>query len=514
MKTNARLKTPVFFTQGLLAHMIAVLFASLYFQLVGNAAEWHEAVEQSMGFDSTTVFNLTSAVAILFLLVSFLAKLTWPMRVEEALIIILVWSLIGNLTHDSVLGMHDCHEEGEHDSPHHHHHAEQEKFEANSVKHNATSETLETTSPPPPATDAKEEGGGVMTTIGAVKSASHSFIQSSCGWSMFNIYFSVLCIISALLSFTCETQSYWLSLLFRTLSTFITMLIFLVPIACNRFRLMTVEVLILKITLYNITWNMNRFLRITQGLLFSDYRRGVEIIRKYTPILDQYSRQIIPTSQFRHGRRVPPQALPYHDESTVSDYEEGSEDEETNSSGGGGDYYSRPPRKTVYATDNPANTFSTIEKVHNQWQPLIKELGSHRRRWLTPQPNYPPHPQGPRFDHRPNGPEMPLQTRFEQHAPEQLKNFQRLYTTNRKHGTGAIFSWKNRLYNEGIVYLIDICRTVWILAICPLYLFIVFIFLFGLAYYIQNNVRELGDTGRTLGAMNSLYKNRSSEERG
>jgi hypothetical protein len=40
-------------------------------------------------------------------------------------------------------------------------------------------------------------------------------------------------------------------------------------------------------------------------------------------------------------------------------------------------------------------------------------------------------------------------------------------------------------------YLIDITRTIWILAICPIYLFIVILFILWLLYYIRVNANEL-----------------------
>ena len=46
--------------------------------------------------EKDTWFNIITIVTIIILAISSSMGLTWPMRVEETLIIILIWSLLGN----------------------------------------------------------------------------------------------------------------------------------------------------------------------------------------------------------------------------------------------------------------------------------------------------------------------------------------------------------------------------------------------------------------------------------
>lgn len=568
------LKTHSFFTLGLVAHIAALLFVSLY-AVIGEAGpllsspqpafnghhpssfhnQRHPGGPHIDGGGNETVFSSISIVTIIILYISFTMELTWPMRVEETLIIILLWSLLGNLGAnyfvDQSLG---CDGIGD-DAATFGAHATDDTFQAETHQHQQhhpkeTPVDADESPPPPPSAediDVDTDDEAIIIVKPHVTSpvaAQHvpGFARTHCSWNMFGVYFSLLCIFSSLLSLLCDVKNYYLSVVFKTLSIVITVLIFVVPFACNRFRLMSIEVLILKITLYNIVWNMNRFKRVTEDLIGDNYKKGVEIIQQYqtiyqrieTAVPSPISRPRGPLSNSNNNRQMSPYrqqrprtASPHHqrrDYAFVVDGEQGEEldenrgrsrhpgyDEESDSDGR---YMSRAEQKKrrllheSLNTSNPSALFQLVDTINTNLEPVRRRI-SHRshsagggdRRGEPHPSSSPPHLQQQQH-HRKR-----LLTADEQVAPDQLFNFDALHRTSRRYGASWFFSWKNRYYGERIVYLFDIASTIWILAICPIFLFTVIIFLFWLAYYIRQNMHELEDTNKHIAVMNKLANN-------
>lgn len=493
------LRTHTFFTLGLVAHITALLFISLYAMLTSSG----EINGPSALETNDAVLSSISVLTIIVLYISFAMELTWPMRVEETLIIILLWSLLSNVG-SGLLFDAQC-------QPQYHHagfsadgmpSAQQPPPPPGTAGSHTTVQSLRVTADESPGddidVDTDDESviivkphsgvGGESDPIHANSHPNnhHHGTHANCGnWAMFDIWFSLLCVFSSLLSLLCDTKNYYLSVLFKTLSVCITVLIFLVPIRCNRFRLMSIEVLILKITLYNIVWNMNRFKRITETLIGKNYMTGVALVKRYQTM---YSRIDTAPSPQQQRTTMPvrrPASQQHHDYSdSESDY----------------DYASQKRRRTVstpspqlYADDTnmavPVALFALVDTVQYELDPVRRRL--HKRAREAEQ-RHQPHLAAP------------LISPQERAISEQLANFETLAETNRRYNTAWFASWKNRYYGERIVYLFDIASTIWILAICPIYLFTVVILLFWLAYYIRINMRELEDTSRTVADMTQL----------
>jgi hypothetical protein len=180
-------------------------------------------------------FNFFSILTIFLLYISLTLKFTWPVGIEQTLIIILLWMLIGNMFNSNV-----------HCKPHHPHHHE-----------NETNITL------------IEEH---TTTTGGL--CQH--------W--FSIIYSLLCISTAVFSYLSDIKHYVMSFIFCACSFIsMTLIIFLylyfIPMSCNHFQ-MDLTILILRITLYNTIWNMNRFMRFTETLLEDEYIACINLVSR------------------------------------------------------------------------------------------------------------------------------------------------------------------------------------------------------------------------------------------
>ena len=442
-----RLRTQGYFTVGLVAHIAALLFVSLYSVLSDEPKASYRFEAMHADFDRDMILNYVAVFTIIILYISYALKLTWPMRIEEALIIILIWSLLGNL------GVGYVHHEVSCDEPLDHHH----------------DDPLHPYGAAATAEDVENEGAAVVihtTKDDAVPPQPMSVmaaIRTPCGWSFFNIYFSLLCIVCSLLAFLCDTNSYCFSFLCRAGAMILTILIFLVPIACNRFRLMTIDVLILKITLYNIVWNMNRFKGITENLIGENYAKGIQIIKPYIrPSLSSSSKPR------RNKRR------------TTEDDDDDDEDDE------GVRDYDYDYQDVQLAEKSPDTIFRELTEI----QAGLSKRKQKAARGGNPSPSN--HDK--------------LLTRKDQQKPQQITQFEQLSKTNKRYRSCCFSSWKYLSYKASIITLIDFSRTIWILAICPIYLFTVIVLLAWLAYYIQQNICELDATNKTLTTMRSLHK--------
>lgn len=420
-------KTHHFFTIGLFGHILSILFVGLYGILDESIADVTHFHMESLGFtlERDLIVHAITLLTLVLLYVSFALKLTWPLRIEEMLVIIVIWVWIGNVFDTGGGGGIMC------DSP-----------------------TWWTTAAIPPQ---QQPNDTVVVIASDVVNANlhhlpqphhHPILsQLPCGWSLFGVYFSLVCIGSSLLSFVANTRNYCLAFLFKTLTVLTTVVLFVVPLACNRFRLISTPVLILKLTLYNLAWNMNRFMVDTQCDIVGNYNKAGHII-------EMIGNNTVPSHHTPRRRRV--SHYDNEDDGDDSDTDEDDGDDEEDEIV----HYSDDsrPRRLV-----PINVFRALEKTNRK----ARHLAPTTRRLTI---------------------EQKVHT-------EQLGYFSSLYKTSRKYRPSCFWSWRYRGHDDAVS---DLTRTVWILAICPLYLFVAVIFLFILAYYIRRNQLELNATEKTL----------------
>lgn len=431
-------KTHSFFTSGIFAHIITILFIALYTTLDDMDMASIQIEGIGLILERDMLLHGVTFLALILLYISYTLKLNWSVqRFEESIMILVIWAWLGNITHGSFLiqSVTPCHQMGINE-----------------------------------------------TVVVASDVVNHHPPHEACGgggnWNLFNVYFACLCLFTSIMSFLCDTRHYCLSFFFRTLTVLTTILIFVVPIACNRFRLTSTPILILKVTLYNLAWHMHRYMRDLQGDIVGDYNRATLIMRTYdsvyTSLMTTRVRRL-PASHYMEKQ----QQHRYHYDDSNSEEEDGEEDDDDHHYDDDDDYDEyEEGRRVLRIKRNPLAVFKTLEKTNT----MLKKV-----------------PYSGRKNHK-QGVEP---SRQEQQMPYQITNFTQLYKINRRHRPSCFFSWKNRAYDDRIS---DIARTVWILAICPSYLFVALLFIIGLGYYIRRNVTELESTNKTLSIMEKTLK--------
>lgn len=439
-------KTHHFFTIGLFGHILSILFVGLYGILDESTADLTHFHVESIGFtlERDFIVHGITILTLVLLYVSFALKLTWPLRIEEMLVIIVLWAWLGNVFGAGTTAM--C------DSPFW-------WYTATSTTTTGTAATA-VTQQPPNDTVVVIASDVVNANLHHLHTPPHAhpiFSHLPCGWSLFGAYFSFVCVGSSLLSFVANTRNYCLAFLFKTLTVMTTVVLFVVPLACNRFRLMSTPVLILKLTLYSLAWNMNRFMIDTQNDIVGNYNKAGRIMR-----MTRYDTQ---------SMALRPRASHYEEDSGDDSASENettmnSDDEDYGGDDDDDDDYTAGYRSRRLT---PIKVFRGLDKTNKE----ARRLTPTNRRLTA---------------------EQKIQV-------QQLSYFSGLYKTSREYRPSCFWSWRYRGYDDAVS---DLTRTVWILAICPLYLFVVVIFLFILAYYIRRNQLELHATEKTLVSMEEL----------
>ena len=435
-------KVHTFYTTGIFSHIISILLIALYTTLDNDDTLQFDAIGLTINRETFT--HVITILTLVLLFVSHTLRLAWLLRKEEMLAIIIVWTWIGNVLGDSasLLG----------------HHSPCDLMASLGIH----GETIV-----PQVNETVIIASDVVNHHPSLQPHHHPV----CGWNLFNLYFSILCLFSVLVSFLCQTRNYCLSFFFRTLSLLTSVIVFFVPIACNRFHMTSTPVLILKITLYNIAWNMNRYMIVTQGDISSNYSRGESIMRSYEEV---YWPLINPGTHRRKTSR-------YYDEDSESDTlgsDSSGEEEEDDDD----DY------ETGGHRHNPQKIFKSFEKTNAivRKLPLLDQQQQQQpKRRQDDQQQQVQAPQQRRS-------RMSEEARI---VSTQIQYFRELYRISRRFPS----SWKNSAtYNDR---LSDFARTVWILALCPLYLFVVIPFLILIGYYIRRNLIELSAQRKTLSSM-------------
>lgn len=385
--------------------------------------------------DPQWLVNYFSIIMIILLYISLSLKFTWPIRIEETLIIILLWMLISNTFNTQC---HCC-------------------TTATTTSASATS-----------ANAAPAAAAAATTTTNTVTLTSNETIttattpSSMCQWEWFSIVYSVICIVTAILSFLSDIKNRLIATMVRFSSFALMMFIIFIPVSCNQFRFVDINVLIIKITFYNIIWLMNRYMRFTENVLESEYKKCFDILKDYDITFTKKQKKKSASSNKRENG-------PELDLITAS--------------------------KEELMTLSPRHLFETIQHIGcklNQKDLVFKSDPSKLSTLI-------------RFKNK------KASNNF--NASSQISLIQKIHTIAMCYardlwGTRLI-SWKNNpIYNDLVNYLIDISRTIWILAICPVYLFIVIFFILWLLYYIRVNANELKHVLLIRKVMDIIHENK------
>jgi hypothetical protein len=165
------------------------------------------------------------------------------------------------------------------------------------------------------------------------------------------------------------------------------------------------------------------------------------------------------------------------------------------------------------SVDSPGAIFKSLEQVRN----IITTARKKQKRFEALQrmprgriDNGPVYNNGNDNDN--NNQSSTLVNRYARSASRQMHNFDQLHKVSKKYTKTWCCSWKNRHYNERIIYLVDISRTIWIIAICPfhplLLMFVGLVVIVLLGYYIRIDMGELNDTATAIDRMDETHTSR------
>ncbi len=244
---------------GVLAHLYVLLLVTL-------ASE-----AQLIGVDAQALVNYVALASLIVLIVSRALRWSWPMLLEEALLVLFLWVLLSSL-----LAAHaPC-------------------LTLSSV---ATDATLDTGPPSLPLALLPQQAGDNDTvSVASVAPADDVVVHSldedaavplhtalwghlsgaSCASEPFDQLYSALCVLLALCAFAVDVRHYWLSLLFRGATLLLLVLVAVLPSQCALFSLGDLNVLIVKLTLYNALWFLGHYARMTQQLLGRTYATALD----------------------------------------------------------------------------------------------------------------------------------------------------------------------------------------------------------------------------------------------
>jgi len=198
---------------GFLAHLYIIFSGSLYFALQEELCVYLNVTKE-------TLINYFAFFSIILLLISLSLKLTWPIRIEQALLVLFIWILLRNLI---------------------------------------PKECLCCVSP--------------STAIVA--------LPQHCPWHDFNTFYSILCVIVMVSSFLMNARHRLFSLCFTVLAIVLMIFTSLLPVSCNQLSAANANAHLLKFTLYSIVWFVNRRMRLTEHVLSMQYLKSIRMLYSY-----------------------------------------------------------------------------------------------------------------------------------------------------------------------------------------------------------------------------------------
>ena len=458
---NARLfesiKSYRFLLLCVLAHLYTLLLVSVSGEF--EQQQYHELAITYIALGSVLALGLSRAM-----------RWSWPLFIEDTLIIIFVWALlsvlfgsytvcnqsgtIGGTALGAPINVSDPAAQGD------------EIVVVHSLEESHIAET--------------PDGGNVDDLTYWLQ--RYRTMTSTCDEQLFNAMYSLLVLGLLVAAVLVDLRNYWVSVLFGLATGALLLVAVLVPTNCSRFQLLDLNMLILKVTLYNLVWYLNHHRRITEDIVANNYmltmRSLVPTLRALaTPTsrkeerlmreLDE--RSATPVNLFDRLRRL----LRYTEK-----LDEKAECARPTSSP------SRTRRLRVRALDADSGDESESSSDDEEDMGEDESLEALQRRGRA------------------------------RALCEQSRELRKLQRVNDAFYNNTWFvhwlSWKNRAYNRHALRMLDLARTVWILLVCPWFLLAVAPEVLWLLWHIRINEAELQATAQ-MAELSHLYGERGGD---
>ena len=274
----------------------------------------------------------------------------------------------------------------------------------------------------------------------------------SCFWQNNQLLYSLLCVSLMFISFLFNSTNYYLSIVIKTIGLVLLLFVPIIPITCNQFLLQTVDINIIKLSLFIIIWLIYRRLRLIEIVISNEYMKSIAILKSYSEYKSIFENT--PQSTKKEKKKVVDGDVLF----SVGMIEE--------------------PVKIDYTI--PSNLFSEIERHNLLADEYVNNSNNNKKR---------------------NRDESSVNTMFE----VQLRNFLQIHEIHRSHYDKKYFSWKNRYYETQLLFILDLASTIWILTVCPLYLFFIAIQFVVLLYNITESNTELHKLDLKTGFIDYLW---------
>lgn len=416
---------------GFLAHMYIICSGSIYFAL-------EQEISSHLDVTKETLINYFAFFSIILLIISLALKWTWPIRIEEPLLVFFIWILLRNLIPKECLCCGATTAE-----------SNQHLIDALAKAAAAAAPPTLTlispdTAPPTPQPEITGE-------------SKHKKPPEHCPWQDFDLIYSVLCVTVMISSFLMNARNRIFSMFFTVLAIVLMIFTSLIPVSCNQLSVANANLNLLKFTLYSIVWFVNRRMRLTEHILFINYFKSIRILYSYQ---DCHQNHLL--CGIKHNK-------------------------------------TKKKRINTATTTNNANTsyqrhcddvcddiahFINGDEDCLIPRSLFNNLDELAKVVLK---------QKPRCDKATGNAYVSTErvSQFAWQTHQMLKIHQIHCSFNAKRWFGNFFSWKHRSYNTDILNLFDLTKTFWILNVCPIFLVFVFIEYFLLLYHISWNIKEL-----------------------
>jgi hypothetical protein len=281
----------------------------------------------------------------------------------------------------------------------------------------------------------------------------------NCFWQNNQLFYSMLCVSLMFISFLFNATNYYLSIIIKVIGIGLLIFVPVVPITCNQFLLQTIDINTIKLTLFIIMWFIFRRLRLIEIVISNEYMKSIAILKSYSnykTIFEPPPPTKTTTKKVYMNDSNNPVVDHLHTSQMMMDY-------------------------TI-----PRNLFNELLRINNlimtkkhQWSTTTSENKQHNLLSFS----------------------------------RQVENFSDLYKIHRKYNDDKYFTWKNRYYDKQLLFILDLASTIWILTVCPFYLFFITIQFVILLYNISESSSELRSVVKAVKSMDFWWSHQHQQQR-